>query len=279
MEPIEIEIKLDRACDNCVDLLAMEASLPKGRIKDAMQKGAVWLVRGGRQRRLRRVKSSLRSGDLLRMYYNPLVLELVPQQPALVHDAGDYSIWDKPQMMLSSGSRFGDHCAMSRWIEVNLKPQRPVFLVHRLDRAARGLMVFGHRKRTAAVLSEAFRLRKVEKRYAVLVRGELKESGTIRTPLDGKESISHYLPVRYSATGLWTELEVVIESGRKHQIRRHLSSIGHPVVGDRLYGGDDSAQLALVAKSLSFQCPASHRQVSFSAPYELGEPGEERAIA
>jgi tRNA pseudouridine32 synthase/23S rRNA pseudouridine746 synthase len=176
MEPIEVEISLDRSCDNCADLLANAASLPKGRIKDAMHKGAVWLLRGGKQRRLRRVKASLRSGDRVRMYYNADLLALVPPQPELIHDARDYSVWNKPQMMLSSGSRFGDHCAISRWIEVNLRPQRPVFLIHRLDRAASGVMVFGHTKRTAATLSEAFRLRNVAKSYGVVVQGELADS-------------------------------------------------------------------------------------------------------
>ena len=271
MEPLEIELNLDRSCDNCVDLLASAASLPKGRIKDAMHKGAVWLLRSGKQRRLRRVKFSLRAGDRIRMYYNPDVLELVPAQPEIIHDARDYSIWIKPQMMLSSGSRFGDHCAMSRWIEVNLTPQRPVFLIHRLDRAASGVMVFGHTKKTAAALSEAFRLRKVDKIYAVVVRGELNDSGTIRTPLDGKESVSHYAPVRYSVAEQRTELEVAIETGRKHQIRRHLASIGHPVLGDRLYGSDNSTQLALVSKSISFQCPISDKRVTFSIPVEFGD--------
>ena len=271
MEPIEIELNLDRPCDNCVDLLANAASLPKGRIKDAMHKGAVWLLRGGKQRRLRRVKSSLRSGDRLRMYYNQDVLELVPLQPELIHDARDYSIWNKPRMMLSSGSRFGDHCAMSRWIEVNLKPQRPVFLIHRLDRAASGVMVFGHTKRTAAALSEAFRLRNVGKSYGVVVKGELTDSGTIRTPLDGKESISHYEPVRFIEAMQCTELDVAIETGRKHQIRRHLASIGHPVLGDRLYGSDNSTELALVSKSISFQCPTRNKRVTFSIPFEFGE--------
>jgi tRNA pseudouridine32 synthase/23S rRNA pseudouridine746 synthase len=269
MLPLEIELDLDRPCDNCVELLANAALLPKGRIKDAMHKGAVWLLRGGNQRRLRRVKSSLRSGDRLRMYYNPDVLELVPPSPGLIHDAGKYSIWNKPQMMLSSGSRFGDHCAMSRWIEVNLKPQRPVFLIHRLDRAASGVMVFGHTKRMAAALSEAFRLRNVNKNYAVVVKGELQDSGTICTPLDGKESTSHYAFVRYHDEQQCTELDVAIETGRKHQIRRHLASIGHPVRGDRLYGSDNTSQLALVSKSLSFKCPISNTRVTFSIPVEF----------
>jgi tRNA pseudouridine32 synthase/23S rRNA pseudouridine746 synthase len=271
MEPIEVEINLDRSCDNCAELLANAASLSKGRIKDAMHKGAVWLLRGGNRRRLRRVKASLRSGDRLRMYYNPDLLELVPLQPELIHDARDYSVWNKPQMMLSSGSRFGDHCAISRWIEVNLRPQRPVFLIHRLDRAASGVMVFGHTKRTAVALSEAFRLRNVAKSYGVVVKGELTDSGTINTPLEGKESISHYAPVRYNDAKQCTELEVAIETGRKHQIRRHLASIGHPVLGDRLYGSDNSTQLALVSKSISFQCPISQTRVTFSIPFEFGE--------
>ena len=150
MDQMEIELELDQVCDNCVALLASASSLSRGKVKAAMNKGAVWLIRGGNQRRLRRVKSRLQPGDQLKMYYNPAVLEQAPPHPTLIHDARRYSIWNKPQMMLYSGSRFGDHFAMARWIEVNLKPQRTVFLIHRLDRAASGVMVFGHSKKTAA---------------------------------------------------------------------------------------------------------------------------------
>jgi tRNA pseudouridine32 synthase/23S rRNA pseudouridine746 synthase len=271
MNSLEIEVLVEQAGNNCTDLLAAASGLSKGRIKDAMQKGAVWLIRGNHQRRLRRVKSKLKAGERIKLYYDPAILEQIPPEPILIHDAGDYSVWRKPSMMLSSGSRFGDHCAMARWIEMNFKPQRSVFLVHRLDRAASGVMVFAHTKRTAAKLSEAFRLRQVDKYYAVLVTGELADSGTIDSPLDAKQSISHYLPVSYNQASNCTELQVQIETGRKHQIRRHLASIGHPVLGDRLYGTVESTGLALVSKELSFTCPVRGEKVTFAISVEFDQ--------
>ncbi len=269
MVAIELEIQVDRPREDAVDLLASAADLPKGRIKDAMHKGAVWITRGSSQKRLRRVKSRLNTGDKLRLCYNSSILAQESPTPVLIHDAGEYSIWYKPPMMLSSGSRFGDHCAMARWIEVHQDVEKPVFLVHRLDRAAAGLMVFAHRKTVAAKLSLAFQQRRVKKHYRVTVCGKLEGPGTIELALDGKSAVSHYRVLSFDEQLQLTSLDVEIETGRKHQIRRHLSSIGHPVLGDRLYGDAKAEPLALVSYSLGFTCPASGEWVDFRLPDEL----------
>src|SRR5690606_8635717 len=112
---------------------------PKGRIKDAMNKGAVWHKRGSKTRRLRRATQILSAGDELALYYNPDVLALVPPAPVLLADESQYSVWIKPAGLLAQGSQEGDHCALLRLAELALG--RPVFLVHRLDREAAGLML------------------------------------------------------------------------------------------------------------------------------------------
>jgi tRNA pseudouridine32 synthase/23S rRNA pseudouridine746 synthase len=269
MAAVEIEITIDRQREDAVDLLAAAADLPKGRIKDAMHKGAVWITRGSSQKRLRRVRSRLNVSDKLRLCYDPAILAQTSPVPTLIHDADAYSIWCKPRMMLSSGSRFGDHCAMARWIEMHQDIEKPVFLVHRLDRAATGLMVFAHRKTIAAKLSLAFQQRQVKKHYLVTVDGKLEVPGTIDLALDGKAAVSHYRVITFDEKLQQTSLDVEIETGRKHQIRRHLSSIGHPVLGDRLYGGASGESLALVSYSLGFTCPLSGKTVQFRLPDEL----------
>jgi tRNA pseudouridine32 synthase/23S rRNA pseudouridine746 synthase len=269
MAAIEVEVEVDRQREDSVDLLASAANLPKGRIKDAMQKGAVWIIRRSGQRRLRRVRARLNVGDRLRLCYDPAILAQSSPVPTLIHDAEQYSIWCKPRMMLSSGSRFGDHCAMARWIEMHQQIERPVFLVHRLDRAATGLMVFAHKKTVAASLSRAFQQRQIDKHYRVTVAGKTHESGTIDLELDGKDAVSHFRIITYDAETRQTTLDVKIETGRKHQIRRHLSAIGHPVIGDRLYGEAGSEPLALISYSLAFTCPISGEPVQFTLPAEL----------
>ena len=88
----------------------------------------------------------------IELYYDRRVLDAEPEAPRLIADESDYSVWFKPFGVLSQGSRWGDHCAMTRCAEKALSPERPALVVHRLDRAATGLMLLAHRKRAAALL-------------------------------------------------------------------------------------------------------------------------------
>ena len=241
---------------NAIALLEDNTSLSKARIKQAMQKGAVWLERGKQIKRLRRADKVLQLNDQLHFYYNERLLEQKPAHAELIADEGSYSIWYKPYGMLCQGSRWGDHCTIYRWAEQHLEPQRPAFIVHRLDRAASGLIVIAHQKKTAAYFSALFQQRKITKRYQAMVSGEFPEKITLTTPIDGKPSISHIKRLDYSDQQ--SLLEVQIETGRKHQIRRHLSEYGFPIIGDRLYGEQNSesgSNLQLVSCHLSFISP------------------------
>ncbi len=244
---------------NAVDLLAAESGLSRQKIKQAMKKGAVWITHGNVARHLRRAKKPLNAGDTLHLYYNEAVLAEVPPQPVLIADEGVYSIWYKPYGLRSQGTKWADHCAINRWLEQNLLPERPAFIVHRLDRAASGLMIIAHSKAMAAAFSKMFRERTITKRYRAVVHGEFSASNTptlFDTPLDDKPSVSHARRLAYDSESDRSLLEVDIESGRKHQIRRHLSEAGFPVVGDRLYGREgDSENLQLSAVELIFACP------------------------
>jgi 23S rRNA pseudouridine1911/1915/1917 synthase len=139
-------------------------------------------------------------------------------------------------------------------------------IVHRLDRQTSGLVVvakndFAHRR-----LAEQFAGRKVHKRYIALVHGWMKQqSGTISASISrdllrrtrmttrrsgGREAVTHFrVDERFdTAYGRFSLLELKIDTGRTHQIRVHLSSVGHPVVGDTLYGAP---------REIAAQAPAS----------------------
>ncbi|MDB4224497.1 hypothetical protein N9850_12035, partial [Granulosicoccus sp.] len=121
-------------------LLASHTMLSQAKIKDAMQKGAVWLVRGNDKRRLRRASKPLKVGDRLELNYNAELLSQLVPEPQLIHDAQHYSVWFKPFGLYCQGSRWGDFASINRWVEINLpkiinSAERPVYLVHRLDRA------------------------------------------------------------------------------------------------------------------------------------------------
>lgn len=258
----EKHIKVYQANVVAVDLLAAETALSKQKIKQVMQKGAVWLSKGKHTQRLRRAKRLVKTGDTLHIYYDPKVLESVPPEPKLIFDQGRYSVWDKPYGLLSQGSKWGDHCTITRWAEQHISPQRVSFVVHRLDRAANGLIVIAHEKGAAAALSMLFQQRQVDKRYQIWVHGQFDAKATPTNPIkvendiDERHATSYFTLLNYDREQNRSLLDVSIDTGRKHQIRRHSALLGFPVVGDRLYGNDnDKENLQLSAYYLSFSCP------------------------
>ena len=185
----------------------------------------------------------------------------------MLNDEADYSVWIKPAGLLSQGTRYGDHCSLLFLAEQYFQPRRAGYLVHRLDSGASGLMLIAHNSRAAAAFSEMFQNRQMTKRYQVTVEGLLDENvKTIRELLDDKEAITHIENIIHADNG-YSELIVLIETGRKHQIRRHLSMIGHPVIGDKEYGSSFTKQaLQLAAIELSFVCPLTKKQRNYFLP-------------
>lgn len=266
---IEAHITVESAEFLPVELLHGETGLSKQQIKAAMTKGAVWFSHGRKTQRLRRAKRALRKGDVIHLYYDAHVLAAIPSAPSLLADVGAYSVWNKPRGLLSQGSKWGDHCTVMRWAEQHLKPQRPAFIVHRLDRATSGIIVVAHSKSMAAKLSSLFAERKITKKYSAIVEGDFSQQPNplrIDQPIDGRDAVSEFSFQELLAGGEQSMLDVSIETGRKHQIRRHLAALGHPVVGDRLYGEgkEDGVDLQLTAYLLAFQCPVNNQPVEYA---------------
>ncbi len=250
-----------------IDVLAENTTLSRQKIKQAMQKGAVWLTCGKKTRRIRRATRQLNQGQTLHLYYNPVILAENPQVPEMVADEGDFSVWIKPAGMLTQGTKFGDHCTIYRWAELHVKPQRPAFLVHRLDKATSGLMILAHSKQAAAKLSAHFYARNMSKFYKALVHGKPGGSVpiTLDSPVDGKQALTHILDIKTHADTSLCLLDLQIMTGRKHQIRQQLATAGHAVVGDRLYGTglQDNRDLCLVAYKLMFKSPFDQQQKTY----------------
>lgn len=111
--------------------------------------------------------------------------------------------------------------------------------VHRLDAQTQGLVVVAKTRAALAALGRAFELREVHKRYRALVLGALSGEGTIDTPIDGRPAQTRYRahdPAPSVRTGFVTRVDAWPATGRTHQLRRHLAQLGHPILGDRLYG-------------------------------------------
>ncbi|MDR0477244.1 MAG: RNA pseudouridine synthase [Desulfobulbaceae bacterium] len=255
-----------------LDFLAASTGLGENALRDCLEKGGVWLKRPGQgERRVRKGKFLLWAGDRLALCYDARLLAMAALHAICLYNQGRYSVWEKPALMLSQGSRFGDHCSLLRQVEKTF-PNKTIHLVHRLDREARGVMLFAHDRQAAAAFSRLFQSRAVEKRYRARVAGRLATVGeTVRidTPLDGKEALTEATVLTQdAATSL---LDVRIATGRLHQIRRHLAGLGHPLLGDRRYNRRCRREaLQLVAWLLAFTCPFSGEEKRYQlAPPEL----------
>lgn len=271
-EAAEYHLVVDDSGRDAVALLREASGLSRRVIEQAMHAGAVWLNHTHGVRRLRRRSARLAAGDELHLYFNESVLAQRPPPATLVHDGGRWSLWAKPSGMRAQGSKWGDHTTLGRWAESNLQPPRESFIVHRLDLAASGLMLLAHDRRTAAALSAQFAARTIGKRYHAIVHGKFSSSDNGQSfdqPIDGKQAQSHAQRLAYDPEAEMSLLLVNIRTGRKHQIRRHLSDAGFPIVGDRLHHGlreeVDPQPLRLAAVYLEFDAPHDPDQrLSFS---------------
>ncbi|MET0356894.1 MAG: RluA family pseudouridine synthase [Cellvibrio sp.] len=272
--PQKFEFTVTKPEQTALDLLAEGSGLSKQRIKDAMNKGCVWWTLKGKTVRLRRATKVLFKGSTIQFFYDEQVLARKPETAQLIYDAGQYSIWYKPAGMLAQGSQWGDHCSILRWVEVNGESfygnKRECFLVHRLDADAAGLMLVAHDSQTAAKLSILFQGRDIKKYYQAWVVDdcELPATGmTLNYELDGKSAITHIKRIGVNKKA--TLLDIHIETGRKHQIRRHLANIGHAIVGDKLYGTKSNSGLQLLAYRLEFICPVTQKPLTIELDKSL----------
>lgn len=244
------------------DLLMM-TNLAPAILKQAAYNGSVWLEPMGKKpHRLRRLKTTITSGDKVWLYYNDSLLKQSFANAVLIRDQQDYSIWFKPRGMFSQPSKWSDANSISRNVTVQL--ERPSYLVHRLDRMTAGLIIVCHKKSLVKQFTQRFTDHAINKTYLAVINGSLAQSSiTIDDALDDKPALSYLTVEQTINEGTHTLVNVEINSGRKHQIRRHLSGIGHPIVGDRMYGNANTAyDLQLYAVELAFSCPTTHKLIS-----------------
>jgi len=270
----EKHILLETTGSTVIHALASQCSDVSNRVlKQALQFGAVWLTSGGRTDRVRRAKKIVSAGDELHIYFDEKILFSETEPAQFLADEKYYSIWNKPCGMFSQGTKWGDHSAICRWVELhglaqNNLPQRPAFLVHRLDRATQGLIIVAHSKTAAAKMSELFSQREICKHYIAKVSGHFPQEliGTyLDNDVDGKSAKTKVLDSHYDVTLNDSTIRLQLETGRKHQIRQHLSAHGFPIIGDRLYGGELRVKTDLQLKScyLEFLCPFSREEKQY----------------
>ena len=159
-------------------------------------------------------------------------------------------------------------------------------IVHRLDMATSGLLLFARGARMQRLMSAAFAGREVRKRYVAVVAGVIaQDEGEIDLPLAadwpnrpkqvvdraaGKPSRTRWRVIERDAAAHATRVELEPVTGRSHQLRVHLHAIGHPILGDELYAPPEVAsrrpRLLLHAAGLAFMHPATHEAMELSSP-------------
>ncbi len=208
--------------------------------------------------------------------------KFVPAGIKILYEDGEIIVIDKSSGLLSVKANYETektaHHLLIRYIRKgNPKAKDNLFVVHRLDRETSGVMIFAKsfeiREKFAA------QWKNVEKKYIAVVHGNLKEkSGVIKSylaevddykmqsvtnPQEGKLAVTKYKVIKES--NKYSLLEIDLLTGKKNQIRVHLSENGHPIVGDKKYKKGAKGRLALHAFSIRFNHPFHHGEMTFEA--------------
>lgn len=171
-------------------------------------------------------------------------IAVVEDAPALdvIRETGDWVAINKPVGMPAQATRDRKTRSLEELLRLRYKS---IYVIHRLDAPTSGLILFARSSEAAARLSTI--LPEMTKTYLVRTEPPIDQDVTVDTPIEGKAART---VVSVAGGGGPTLNTVVIETGRTHQIRVHLASIGHPVIGDRRYGGAPAKRLMLHAWKL-----------------------------
>ncbi len=197
-----------------------------------------------------------------------------------LHEDAQLLVMDKPAGLLSVPGKLAGRqdCLLTR-----LQAARwDALLVHRLDCDTSGVIIFARTKQAQGFLGQEFEQRRAQKTYIARLHGQLKQdTGTVDLPIgsdwayrprqkvtpEGKPAQTDWEVVDRSDTE--TRVRLTPHTGRSHQLRVHMLSLGHPIVGDQIYAAETSrsySRLMLHAETLSLHHPATGKRESFTAP-------------
>lgn len=213
----------------------------------------------------------VKKGDLIEILQSDEKFPVHKIKLEVVFEDDHIAIVNKPAGLLTSGNQ---HRTLANALVSNLEPSgikailpRPT-PVHRLDRAASGLLIIAKTMVAQQHLSKQLANYTVDKTYRVIAHGLAKDNGVISTDIKGKSARTKYQrlsTIPSNKYGGFSVLDVKIKQGRKNQIRVHLHSIGHTVVGDLLYPRDNPGKgLYLHCYALSVEHPITQEIINFN---------------
>lgn len=208
----------------------------------------------------------------------------LPEGVSILHEDADVIVVLKGNGLLTVATEREREATTQAYLNAYLgaRGEDRVHVVHRLDRETSGVLVFAKNFHARERLKDQFAEHSVDRLYIAVIEGAIDPArGTIRSNLlerrdlkmvsveahaDAKHAVTHYRTIATSA--LYAMLEVTLETGRKNQIRAHLSEKGHPVIGDQMYGSSINpiGRLGLHAKLLGFTHPTTRERLTFTAP-------------
>lgn len=207
--------------------------------------------------------------------------KIYEQKIEVVYEDAFLAIVNKPAGIVVSGNQFQ---TLQNMLQFNLKNSTEIDAlkwprpVHRLDKSTSGLVLIAKTKKAHMALGQMFEQNLIHKTYHAIVVGTPDAKGTINTPVNNLKAISMYKTLHTVSAlkdGTLSLVELHPKSGRTHQLRIHLASIGHPIAGDVLYGKKGETMLHhglfLAAVGLSFQHPITNKcmDISISAPQKF----------
>ncbi len=227
----------------------------------------------------------LQPGQTVRISKHKKKTELQSQWLRIVYEDKDIIIIDKQIGILSAGNSSKQYCVKTILDEYFERRHFKchAHVVHRLDRETSGLMVYAKSIEAAQILEKDWKQRVFDRRYVAVVENVIEQEGgtleswlkdnksfvTYSSPVDngGKLAITHYRVVGRSETETLVELR--LETGRKNQIRVHMSDIGHPIVGDMKYGAKTNPlhRMCLHAWRLFLYHPITGERLEFETPF------------
>ncbi|EGQ27138.1 MULTISPECIES: RluA family pseudouridine synthase [Sporosarcina] len=262
-------------------LLKVLSKTSRNSVKSILTRGQV-MVDG---QMMRQHNYSLQIGQKVEIQSNQVALNISKLVGVtILHEDEDIIVINKEAGILSVASKREREMTAYRQVTDYVRSsdvRNRIFVVHRLDKDTSGVMMFAKNEKTQQTLQNTWSESVKERMYTALVQGKVKsESGTITSwltensafkvyssPIDngGQHAITHYK--RIQSNKKCSLLEVLLETGRKNQIRVHMEELGHPVLGDKKYGSTSNPlrRLGLHATALSFLHPRTGELVRFEA--------------